>query len=439
MASTTLEERVDIFESGERGEASWQTARRLPWRQRTIQKWRQRGRLLGRAGLQSRLGRPKVGALGSFSVEIRETVRRWRRENPGWGPQTLRTELELHTAFQGQELPSRAAIARFLKEEGLIALREPAVALPISQSVTATHAHQVWEMDARGHEQIPEVGMVTLIDLNDRFTHVRLLSYPCQLGQTRVERHATMDDYQACLRLAFTEWGKPQTLQVDHDSVFYDNTSKSPFPTRLHLWLLTLGISLALIRTHRPQDQGMTERSHQLWYRQVVQGHTFTNWSALWAALDTRRGFLNSCLPCRSLNGQPPLVAHPEAHHSGAEYHLALEHDQMDLARAYRYLEQGRWFRRVSQHGTLSLGRQIYSVGRSWNRRQVEITFHADTQQLHFVDDAGALIATRPIKGIAKEALSGDLTDLSRLPAFQLSLPFTWESQQRARLFETIS
>jgi hypothetical protein len=438
MVSTTLEERIDIFESSEKGEASWRTARRLHWRQRTIQKWRRRGRLLGRAGLHSGMGRPRAGALGSFPVEMSELLRRWRQENPGWGPLTLQTELALHDAFKGQKVPSRPTIARFLKEEGFIAEREPAVALPASQAGRADHAHQVWELDARGYEQIPDVGMVTLINLNDRFTHARLLSYPCWLGQTRVERHATTEDYQACLRLAFMAWGMPETIQFDHDSVFYDNTTRSPFPTRFHLWLIALGISFALIRTHQPRDQGMTERSHQLWYRQVVQGHTFANWSALYAALEQRRTFLNYNLPCRSLANRPPLVAYPDASLAENLYQLDAEAEMIDLDRVFRYLAQGRWFRRISQSGTLSLGRQIYYLGPRWKHQQTEITFDADLQQLQFTNEAGDLIASAPVKGISKESLMGDITDLSLLPVFQMALPFAWEHQRDARLFETV-
>lgn len=438
MASTTQEERIDIFESAGKGEASWRTARRLPWRRRTIQKWRRRGRLFGRAGLHSRMGRPRTGALGSFPTEMSDILRRWRQENPGWGPLTLHTELALHDAFKGQKLPSRPTIARFLKEAGFIPDREPSVELPESESGRVDHAHQVWELDARGYEQIPDVGMVTLINLNDRFTHARLLSYPCWLGQSRVERHANTEDYQACLRLAFMQWGMPQIIQFDHESVFYDNTSRSPFPTRFHLWLVALGISLALIRTHQPRDQGMTERSHQLWYRQVVQGHTFANWSALYSALDKRRTFLNYSLPCRSLDNRPPLVAYPDAIHSGNLYHLGAEAEMLDLDSVFRYLAQGRWFRRISQSGTLSLGRQIYYLGARWKRQQAEITFDADLQKLQFTDEAGAPISSAPIKGITKELLMGDIADLSLFPVFQMALPFAWEQQRGARLYETI-
>ena len=438
MAGTTLEERIDIFESGEKGEASWRTARRLPIRQRTVQKWRRRGRLFGRAGLHSQMGRPKTGALGSYSIEMSDAIRRWRRENPGWGALTLRTELALREAFQGQKLPSRATIARFLKEEGFIAAREPSVELPNGASGQIDHAHQLWELDARGYEQVPDVGMVTLINLNDRFTHARLLSYPCWLGQSRVERHANTEDYQACLRLAFMQWGLPEAIQLDHESVFYDNTSRSPFPTRFHLWLTALGVSMTLIRVHQPKDQGMTERSHQLWHQQVVQGHTFADWSALYSALENRRSFLNYNLPCRTLGDRPPLVAYPEATHAGIHYYLDAEAEMLDLDRVFRYLALGHWFRRISQSGTLSLGRQIYCLGTEWKRQQAEINFDADLHQLRFFNVAGDLISDRPIKGITKEALMGDIADLSLLPAFHMMLPLDWALQQNARLFETI-
>lgn len=95
--------------------------------------------------------------------------------------------------------------------------------------------------------------MVELINLNDDFySHLRLLSYPCWLGQQRLARRATTEDYQLILRLAFLEWGLPQKLASDHHRLFYETKSKSPFLTRLYLWLLALGISLKFGRFHCP-------------------------------------------------------------------------------------------------------------------------------------------------------------------------------------------
>jgi len=48
-------------------------------------------------------------------------------------------------------------------------------------------------------------------------------------------------------------FGMPKRLSLDHDTVFFDNTSPSPFPIRLHLWLLGLGIEVVFTRA--PPDR----------------------------------------------------------------------------------------------------------------------------------------------------------------------------------------
>ena len=54
----------------------------------------------------------------------------------------------------------------------------------------------------------------------------------------------------------------------------------------------------------------------------------------------------------------------------------------LDLSRVYAYLAKGRWFRQVSQVGTISLGQQTYGLGVAWKREQVDITF--DLEDEHF-------------------------------------------------------
>ncbi len=435
---TSLAERIDILESSEAGEESWRISRRLGWRMSTIRKWRNRGRKLGRAGLVSHMGRPKSGALSSFPGAMSETLLRWRQEHPGWGPVTLRKEMEQHSAFSGQTLPGPASIGRFLNERGLTKRYDRHQDLPEEEKPIGL-PHEVWEMDAQGYQFIPDVGRVTLINLNDRVSHVRLMSYPCWLGKKRVERHANTSDYQMALRLAFMDWGLPKALQVDHESVFYDNKSKSPFPTLLHLWLIALGVTLHFGRHGRPTDQGMTERSHQLWDGQVIHGMTFPNWQSLYDALYHRRDFLNNILPCSSLDNQPPLVAYPQAHHSGRPYRLEWEAELLDLKRIYAYLERGRWFRRISNNGLFSLGGSVYYLGSSWKHQQIEITFDSASRQFHCFDAAANLLKSLPLQDISIERLMGDVFPLSHFPVFQLALPFSWKEQQVIRLFEIVA
>ena len=277
---------------------------------------------------------------------------------------------------------------------------------------------------------------MTLVNLNDCCSHARLLSYPVLLGRQRCTRHANTEDYQTALRLAFSDWGLPRQLQLDHESVFVDNLHRSPYPTRLYLWLLALGITIHFIHPLRPTEQGMTERSHRLWAAQCLLGQCYLSWDALYHALRQRRTFLNYHLDCASLDNRPPLLAFPEASHSGRAYRPEWERDLLDLSRVHVYLAQGRWFRKASLSGTFSLGGQVYYLGRAWRQTQLDITFDPHTAAFHCRNEAGDLIAACPVKGLTVDDLMGTLASRFNLPAFQLALPFAWSEFQAVRLPE---
>lgn len=376
------------------------------------------------------MGRPATGALSSYPDEVRETVDRWRESHPGWGEETMQVELKRHPAFKDQSMPHAATIGRYLKEQELTRSYQPHVELPDSQREQSQAPHQIWQMDAQGYQNVSGVGRINLINLNDVHSHARLLSYPCFVGKHRVERHADTEDYQTALRLAFTDWGLPQRLQVDHESIFYDNRSQSPFPTRLHLWLVAMGIALTFSRVFRPTDQGLTERSHQLWTEQVINGQSFADWSHLYQALQQRRTFLNDHLPCRSLDRTPPLLAFPQAAHSGRFYRPEVEADLLDLQPVYDYLAEGRWFRFVSKDGTFSLGGQVYYLSTKFAKQQVELTFDPADYHLLCCQDT-QLLSRLPLKGLSIETLMGSFAYQFNLPHFQLALPLDFPAQRR--------
>jgi len=438
MRTTTLEERVTILTLAIAGHSDRDIAQRIGWKLSTVRKWRRRGQRGGRAGLVSKMGRPATGALSTFPSIVVERLRALRQAHPGWGPLTLRTELEDDLSLAGRSLPGRSTIARWLKEEEFTRAYERHQDLPQPASVSVQACHQEWEMDGRGYEKMPEVGVVTLINLNDRFSKVKLLSYPCLLGERRASRHPNTADYQLAFRLTASEWGLPDRLAVDRDSVFSDNQSKSPFPTQFHLWLLALDVDMVLGPPNQPTKRGMTERGHQTWQQQVLKGQTFVDWEALWHALQERRAFLNQRLPCSTLGGIPPLVAHPEARRPRRLYRPEWEDELLDLSRVYTYLGQGRWFRKGSNIGAVSLGREVYVLGRDWARKDVEITFDPTDQYLQFYAPDGDKKKRLPIKGLTKADLMGELGPLVQMDCFQLVLPFTWDEWRVIQLCETL-
>ncbi len=117
-------------------------------------------------------------------------------------------------------MPGRASLACWLKAEGEVRLYEKHSELPEPSKCSAHAGHEEWEMDARGYSRVPHLGLISLIDINDTYPRVKLLSYPCWIGHTRVERSASTEDCQLALRLAFTQWDLPGRLATDHDRIF---------------------------------------------------------------------------------------------------------------------------------------------------------------------------------------------------------------------------
>ncbi len=150
--------------------------------------------------------------------------------------------------------------------------------------------------------RVEGVGKVSLITIVDVVSRLKAESYP-SLETT----NPALPDYQLSLRRAFLTYGLPETLTLDHGTVFYDNTTPSPFPTRLHLWSTFAGGASALhpqALSHGPcqhsphpsdDDSAGTPRTNlPIPFRRCRTG------------LDERREVLNHHLPSRALAHQAP-------------------------------------------------------------------------------------------------------------------------------------
>jgi hypothetical protein len=417
---TTFEERVEISERWETGETDPEIAAAMSLSVWTVRKWRRAYQRERRSGLVSVMGRPPTGALGQFPLELRDTIREMREKQPGWGPLTIRTELEGDSYFAGLKLPSRSRIAAFLKQEEFTRKYERHSELPQSQSGAVQRPHEEWEVDAKGALEVPSLGQVSLINIGDPFSRLKVDSFPA-LNTS----HPNTLHYQLVLRRAFVRYGLPERMSLDHDSVFYDNTCASPYPTRLHLWLVALGIEARFIQKRPPAEHSFIERTHQTVTQQAIVGQAFADGPALQQNLTDRLDFLNLRFPSPALDGQPPLMAYPEARHSGRPYRLEWEETMLDLQRVYDYLAQGRWFRQVSPQGQFSLGAHRYGIGTDFADQTVEITFDPQTQELIGLSEDGEQQTRLPVQGLTKCVLIGELGPLIALPAYQLALPFS--------------
>jgi len=252
--------------------------------------------------------------------------------------------------------------------------------------------HDLWEMDAQGTIAVNELGYVSMINIKDTKSKAYCMSFPVQVKR-KMSQPKTAHYYWA-LRLAFEEFGLPKAIQVDKDSVFIDNTSSSPYPSRLHLFLTGLGIQLCFINVSPPAKQAMVERSHQTIDRQVTKGQSFKTWWTLFKKTNERRKVMNEIYPSRSLGKRAPLQLNPKAKHSGKAYSVETEAQLFEMKRVYRYLAKCTWFRKVSKVKTISLDRKVYYLKNAKPESQIQIKFCNRSKKLIFRDAKELIGAT---------------------------------------------
>lgn len=388
-----------------------------------------------RGALHSKMGRPASGCLSSYPDELRERIRIMRQSEAGWGATTILAELKRKYAYTDEELPHNKSVALFLRQEGFVKVYERHSDLPDDECCDAPQkAHELWQLDGRGNEVVkmasekkPEQS-VALLDIKDVFSRTYVCCFPAPMVSQ--QGHPSTSHYQGALRLAFLQHGMPQALQTDNASVFRDNRSKSPFPTRLHLWLVGLGIRLCHSRVHQPTDQAVVERSHEILYNQILKGDkTFRNWEHLYEKCQQRRQALNNYIPSRSCEEKPPLVAHPHAEHSQRMYHPHRESGLIDMQRVDNYLANCKWYRKVASNKIISLAGQTYYLPLAKPKEQLEITFCSKCRYLLFQNDKEQFIAIQAIKGMDKQYLMGAMATIFTMPALQLPIPFDWQDE----------
>lgn len=345
--------------------------------------------------------------MSSFDKSIHQKVEQYRPARVGWGALTIQVELRQEADMKGMRQPSRSTIAAFLKDKGKTKPYKKHVDFPVPPCYASEFPHDLWQMDAEGNKQVAGLGTVCMLNLKDSFSKTYVGSLPLVFEKTC--NHPQKTHYQTLLRLAFLEFGMNRRLQVDHESVFFDNISASPFPTDLHLWLIGLGIELCYTPKGQPQKQGMVERSHQTMHTQVIAGQTFTHYRQLFERCQQRRNRLNRHIPSRSTNNQPPLVACPQAEKAEKTYKVALEEEIFDPQKIKNFLRSAKWYRTVSKDKTISLGGRVYYLPKAAPKTEMEIRFNPHKTTFLFFDANGKLVNSKPAQGLSFNELAGDL------------------------------
>lgn len=402
----TQAERDYIVQRKQAGDSLAHIATVLGCARVTVRKWWRRQRA-GRVAKPR--GRPRQGTLNTYPAELVDEAVALKQSHPHWGPANVKIQLKRDERFARAPLPSDARLAVLFGERCPEAVqRRLKQAYPDRPVAQARYPHQRWQLDGQERVDLPEIGRVTFLNLRDPVGALILASQAISTGTPRQWRKVSLPEVQAFLRQAFAEWGKPLEIQTDHEPT-YTGPAKTDCPSPFTLWLAGLGIAHVTSRDRRPTDQAQAERTHRTLAEMGWLDEPGTSLAALQAVLDDRRQRYNHELPVRAsdCHGRPPLLAHPQAMHSGRPFQPALEWELFDLAWVDAYLAGRVWTRQVNTAGNVSFMDQQYTLGRAYVHQTVSLRFLLETRCFHFTLANGTALLDRPARGLNPEDLIG--------------------------------
>jgi len=431
--ASTIQQRQAIADLTAQGHSYQAVAQQLGLSFWTVRKWARQAKRGGLAALVSSMGRPATGPMAETDPLIRYVALRLKRQHPTWGAAYIRKKMSERASWHGQPLPDATSLWRYWRSFGdrLWPQRRPAEAkLP-----QAEVAHGVWQMDAKESVPVAGVGVVTIHQARDEFGRATVMHrvHPAGAPEQRVVKLTSEQVQQDC-RLAFSQWGLPDAIQTDRAPIFRDKDA-TPYPTRLTLWWLGLGIEQRLIPRRTPKRNGTVERSHRTLDERTLRDREFAGAADLQQQVDADWFELNAECPSRAkgCHGQPPLVAHPELLIPRRPYRPEWETTLFDLTRIETYLAQQSWLRLVSQVGQVSLGGYRYGLGVAWAGQTVSIHFEAAAREFVFTQLRPERKRGLPqpelapirlaAQGVRIEELTGLPVALAELPTRQLMFP----------------
>jgi hypothetical protein len=406
---TTHRERIEMIKLYQAGVSQGEIARRMGLHKNTIKKWCRVYREQGWDGLRPEPAKnTAAGALSRFDPAVKYVALRLKCEHPKWGPDVLLLEMGRRTSLKGKKLPGRSALAAYLKPylPRLTGERAAVKRRAATKIWRISEVHECWEMDFKGSEPVGACGEVAPLLLTDALTSAPIAEIMLPASRAGL----TFRRIQAELRPIFAQWGLPDAMRTDRDTIFVGST-RLEWPGTLLLWFVGLGILPIINDPGCPTQNAHVERHGLTWKNRIAVGARFETLAEAQAYSDQARIDRLAVLPSRNraCAGQPPLLAHPELATPRRTFDPAREAELFDFEAVELYLADWVWLRKVDKVGYISLADHNVSVGRAYAGQTVEIVYDLDVHafQAFAHDDAHSLLNTFTLDVISPDYIMG--------------------------------
>ena len=250
-SKTPVDLRIEFMNRVMKGETVAELCREFGISRKTGDKFKQRFKRLGEAGLLDQSRAPRV-IPHKTSAEVVKLLVEERKRRPSWGPKKLKNTLEKRL---GCELPAVSTIGDILVRAGLVVNRPKRRKFP-PQPTTLREAlapNDVWCIDYKGQFRLGDRSLcypLTLTDQRSRYI----------LGCDAMVAISDEEARESCEEV-FRSYGLPKAIRSDNGVPFASSGLRNL--TRLSAYWLQLGIDLERIRPAHPEENGQHERMHR--------------------------------------------------------------------------------------------------------------------------------------------------------------------------------